>query len=119
MNLIPDFLIFIWSALGLGLLSASMERHARQIFGVKPAEETRRLRIVAGWVVLTLALFPAIYAYGLSVGVAVWVGFLAVAATLVAFMLTYRPHALHPAFYLALIGSLAAIPLVSRILGGA
>jgi hypothetical protein len=112
MSLAPDFLILAWSALGFGLLSASMERHAKQIFGPVPLEETtRRLRVVVGWLMLALALVPAIYDYGLSVGVAVWIGFLALSATLVALLLTYRPHTLRPAFYGAIASSVAVMAL--------
>ncbi|MDR1890394.1 MAG: DUF3325 domain-containing protein [Zoogloeaceae bacterium] len=99
MSATPDWLIFALTALGFGLLSASMDRHAKQIFGVHPPKSTRLLRTASGWMALALALIPAIAAYGPSIGVSVWVGFLAISSTLVALLLTYRPRALRPAFY--------------------
>ncbi|MDR1646700.1 MAG: DUF3325 domain-containing protein [Zoogloeaceae bacterium] len=108
-----DFLlVFAWSALGFGLLSASMERHTKQIFDVKTQNEGMRyLWSVLGWLMLVLALLPAIHGYGLSVGVAVWVGFLALSATLIALLLTYRPRALRPTFYATFGGSAALVLL--------
>ncbi|GHU09721.1 hypothetical protein AGMMS50225_11280 [Betaproteobacteria bacterium] len=96
MSLLPDFLIFILSTLGFGLLSVSMERHARQVFGAPSGKRSRLVCTLCGWAALGLALLPALDAYGISIGLAVWVGFLAVAATLVALTLTYRPRVLRP-----------------------
>jgi hypothetical protein len=96
MSLLTDFLIFILCTLGFALLSASMERHARQVFGTSPTRRSQLVRTLCGWAVLALALIPALDAYGISIGISVWVGFLAVAATLVALLLTYRPWMLRP-----------------------
>ncbi|MDR3299506.1 MAG: DUF3325 family protein [Candidatus Accumulibacter sp.] len=94
MKLIPDVLIFALASIGFGALSTSMERHAKQIFGQLPPAATRRLRAAAGWLALALALVPAIHAYGIATGIAVWLGFLAVAATAIALLLSYRPRTL-------------------------
>jgi len=91
----PDLLIFACSLLGFAFLAASMDRHAKQIFGRVPASAARRCRAVGGGLALALALAPALDAYGLSTGIAVWLGFHALAATMVGLALAYRPRVLH------------------------
>jgi hypothetical protein len=114
MNTAPDFLIFSLTVLGFSALSASMERHAKQIFGTAPQGRARVWRAAVGGIALALPLIPALHAYGLSIGVSVWVGFLAVSATVVALLLSYRPRALRPVFCLAIAGALAAAALLPR-----
>jgi hypothetical protein len=104
-----DLLTFALAFIGFGALSASMERHAKQIFGKHPSLHARRLRAALGWTALALALIPAIHAYGLATGIAVWTGFLAVAATVVAFLLTYRPRTLYPTFSTLIAGALLIV----------
>jgi hypothetical protein len=111
MSLFLDFLVFILTFIGFGALSASMDRHAKQIFGETPRPRIRLLRTVVGWAALTLALVPAIHAYGLATGIAVWFGFLAVSATALGLLLTYRPKTL--LLFLAVI-TLAGSLLKSR-----
>lgn len=90
MSAIADFLILALTFIGFGTLSSSMDRHARQIFNTPPSPGIRRLRSSLGWCLLALALYPAINAYGISIGVAVWTGFLAISATAIALLLSCR-----------------------------
>ncbi|MDR2678101.1 MAG: DUF3325 domain-containing protein [Zoogloeaceae bacterium] len=112
-----NLLCLALSFLGFAVTSAGMERHAREILSAPASRRARRLRLLAGYVLLTLALAPAISAYGVSIGVAVWIGFLAVAATLVALLLTYRPHALRFALH-AITTGLAALFLLGVLVMG-
>jgi hypothetical protein len=79
---------------GFALIGAGMERHARDIFAAATSLRARRLRLLAGYVLLALALPPAIAAHGLSIGIAVWFGFLALASTALALLLAWRPRLL-------------------------
>jgi hypothetical protein len=76
---------------GFAAISASMERHAKDIFAAAGSLRVRRLRLVVGYVLLALALPPAIIAHGLSIGIAVWFGFLAITSTALALILNWRP----------------------------
>jgi hypothetical protein len=109
MSLAFDFLILALTLFGFGALSASMERHAKQIFGKLPQPKARRRHAALGWVSLALALIPAIHAYGLSTGIAVWVGFLGVAATVIGLLLTYQPKALQLTFSCVIAGALLMV----------
>jgi hypothetical protein len=79
---------------GFAAISAGMERHSRDIFAVAASPRVRGLRLLAGYALLALALFPAIAAHGLSIGIAVWFGFLALASTALALVLSRRPRIL-------------------------
>jgi hypothetical protein len=76
---------------GFAAISASMERHAKDIFAAAGSPRVRRLRLSTGYVLLALALLPAIAGHGLSIGIAVWFGFLAMASTALALILSWRP----------------------------
>jgi hypothetical protein len=90
MNLLCLALCF-W---GFAAISASMERHAKDIFAAAGSPRTRRLRLLAGYALLALALPPAIAEHGLSIGIAAWFGFLAIASTALALILNWRPSIL-------------------------
>ncbi|MDR1463514.1 MAG: DUF3325 domain-containing protein [Azoarcus sp.] len=108
MNLGADLLVFTLVLAGFAAMCTSMDRHAKQLFRQSPPPTVRRLRALAGAVALLLALAPAIDAYGLSVGIAVWFGFLAIASTLLCLLLAYRPQALQLVFSIAATGALFA-----------
>jgi predicted alpha/beta superfamily hydrolase len=105
-KLAPDFLVFAFSFLGFSALSASMDRHAVPLFGALPGKAVRWRRVVTGWAALILSLVPATHAYGLSNGIAVWLGFHALAATTVGLALAYRPGFLRFAVPVAVAGAL-------------
>jgi hypothetical protein len=106
MKLGADLLVVALAFAGFAALSASMDRHAKQIFRASPPLAVRRLRILGGALTLLLALVPAIDAYGPSTGIAVWFGFLAVVSTLLGVLLAYRPKALQLVFSVAATGAL-------------
>jgi hypothetical protein len=108
MNPGADLLVVALAFLGFAALSASMDRHAKQLFRQSPPPAVRRLRALAGVTALLLALIPAIDAYGPSVGIAVWLGFLAVVSTLLGVLLAYRLKALQLVFSVAAAGALLA-----------
>jgi hypothetical protein len=71
-----------------------MTRHEKQIFAHVAhhhAPRRRHKRMLLGALLLALALIPSIAAHGLSVGIAVWFGFLALAGHALALFLAYRP----------------------------
>lgn len=94
MTALPVFLTIALTIIGFGMLSISMDRHAKQVFGHPPQRRIRRFRAACGWSALALALWPAIHAYHVSIGISVWFGLLAVVSTVVALTLSYRPRAL-------------------------
>jgi hypothetical protein len=108
MNLTAGLLLVALTLAGLAALSASMDRHAQQIFRQSPSPAVRRRRILGGALALLLALVPAIDAYGPSTGIAVWLGFLAVVSTLLGVLLAYRPQALQLVFSVTTAGALFA-----------
>lgn len=93
-----NFLIFASAFAGFGALCLSMERHARQVFGILPDALHRLLASVVGWALLACSLAPALERYGTSIGIAAWLGFLNLAAIAVGLLLTYAPR---PIRYLA------------------
>ncbi|MDR0717806.1 MAG: DUF3325 domain-containing protein [Azoarcus sp.] len=89
-----NILCFVLSLWGFAAISASMDRHAKDIFAAAGSPRVRRLRLLAGYILLALALPVAIAAHGLSIGISVWFGFLALAATALALILSWRPRIL-------------------------
>ncbi|MDR2031319.1 MAG: DUF3325 domain-containing protein [Azoarcus sp.] len=85
------FVLCLW---GFAAISASMDRHARDIFATAVSPRLRRLRLLAGYGLLALALPVAIAAHGLSIGISVWFGFLALAGTALALILSRWPRLL-------------------------
>ncbi|WP_198952813.1 MULTISPECIES: DUF3325 domain-containing protein [unclassified Achromobacter] len=76
---------------GFGAIAASMDRHYEDLLRREPPVRTRRLLRSVGYAVLALALWPAIHAWGASVGPVLWLGALTMAALPLALLLTYRP----------------------------
>jgi hypothetical protein len=112
MNLAADLSIFALALAGFALLSAGMDRHAKQLFRQPPPPAVRRPCARVGAFALLIALVLAIDAYGTSVGIAVWLGFLALVATLLALALAYRPQASRLVFSV-----IAASALFATLLG--
>ncbi|MDX3895866.1 MULTISPECIES: DUF3325 domain-containing protein [Pusillimonas] len=91
----------IWTSLalefcGLTLLALAMERHHEQVFGDRPARVGPAVLKAAGWLLLILATLPPIARYGPSIGLAVWVGELTIAALAVMLLHTYSPRLIPP-----------------------
>jgi hypothetical protein len=82
---------------GFAALCLSMERHARQVFGSVPRPVRRLAAAILGWSLLLCSLAWAIRQYDMSIGIAVWLGALTLAATAIALLLAYAPRSV---FYL-------------------
>lgn len=95
---------------GLSGLCLAMNRHHQQVWARKAAARQHGLRI-AGWLLLALALWPCVLAWGAAVGVVLWLGWLALAGLLLVLVLPYRPRSAALLAALALLGSL---PLLLR-----
>lgn len=87
-----NILIFTTAFAGFGALCLSMERHARQVFGVVPGALPRLGAAISGWALLAGALAPALQRYGVSVGITAWLGFLSLAAVAIGLLLSYAPR---------------------------
>lgn len=71
------------SLAGLALLSLSMHKHHRDLFGTPPTPwRTWTLR-AAGWTLLGLSVGACVIGWGVSVGVVLWIGMLTAAASAV------------------------------------
>lgn len=84
-----------------GCLCLGMPRHFEQAFKRKPGRVIERVFLVLGWLLLGLATFPALGAFGASVGLAFWVSALSIAAVAQGILLTYKPRLIMPASLLA------------------
>jgi hypothetical protein len=74
------------------LLSLSLRRHYRQMFGDDAGYEERMWPMrIAGYACVLLAIWPCVHRSGLWIGVILWISLLALAAFLQIMLLTYRP----------------------------
>jgi hypothetical protein len=77
---------------GLTMLALSMERHHEPIMAtLRRAPRPLACRLL-GWALVCLAAAPALDEYGASIGTAVWVGELSLAAASVLLLLSYAPR---------------------------
>nr|WP_315182943.1 DUF3325 domain-containing protein [uncultured Albidiferax sp.] len=90
---------------GFAGLCLAMDRHHAQVWGRDASPRARRCLRGAGWLLLALAVWPCVAAWGPSVGVVVWLGFLSAGALVLVGLLPYAPRA---AVGLALLAALAA-----------
>ncbi|GGY44358.1 DUF3325 domain-containing protein [Pseudoduganella albidiflava] len=73
----------------MAAVSLSMERHQEQVYGKAfPAMPLR----LGGWALLAVALVPAVAAWGTSVGILAWLGFLTFGALGIGLQMTYAPR---------------------------
>ena len=80
------------------MLSLSLRRHYRQVFTDDSSYERRLWPLrVTGYACVLLALWPCARAFGLPIGLCLWLSMLALAAFTQIMLLTYRPRAT-PAF---------------------
>lgn len=92
-----------------GCLCLGMPRHFEQAFKRKPEPLTARALRLFGWLLLLLAIAPAVVALGPSVGFALWVSALSIASVIQGLLLTYRPRLIGP---VSLLAPLFALPLL-------
>lgn len=83
--------ISIW---GLSCLAASMSKHQRDLFVAPLSQKITKFLQVAGWSIIVLSAFIAIYVAGISVGLSEWVGVLTFSAFIVGLIITYQPRRL-------------------------
>lgn len=95
---------------GMAALCLSMDRHHRQVWHRTAPARQRWLHIV-GWILLAIAIWPCVRAWGSSVGVVVWFGLLSAAALVLVFLLPYRPKASVWLMGIAVLGSLPSLLL--------
>lgn len=94
--------------LAMATVSASMGRHQHSVLGRELGPAGTRLLRLGGWLLLAVALAPAVMTWGASVGVAGWLGMLTVAAMGVGLLLSYAPRLLLPSMPAAAVLLLAA-----------
>jgi len=90
MMMLPFTLALLYVA--MAAVSLSMERHQEQIAGRTLAVQPTKLWRSGGWLLLALALVPAISAWGTSVGIAAWLGLMTFASLALGLQLTYAPQ---------------------------
>jgi hypothetical protein len=79
---------------GMGGLGFAMDRHYEQLTQLREVPGRHRLLLRgAGVVLLAAAIFPCLLAWGSSVGVVAWLGFLSAGALPLALLLPYLPRA--------------------------
>lgn len=81
------------TVLGCILLSLSLRRHYRQVFADESAYARRLwfLRL-GGYLLVALALWPCVAAFGAPIGLCLWLSIVALAAFAQIMLLTYRPR---------------------------
>lgn len=104
----------IWLSLalcfsGFTALCLSMDRHHQQVFGQKPPQPERLIFQIGGWLTLPIACAPCILEFGPSIGIALWLTELSLAALSVLLLLSYRPRLILP---LALAAPSISLPLL-------
>lgn len=99
---------------GMAGLCLAMDRHHAQVWKRDASTPARWGLRTLGWLLLALALLPSVSAWGATVGVVVWLGFLSAGALLLALLL---PYAARPATALAgICAVLGAVWLIVQFL---
>lgn len=86
------FIALALSYAGMAGLCLAMDRHHAQVWKRDASVPARWSLRTLGWLLLTLALVPCTVAWGATVGVVVWLGFLSAGALLLAWLLPYAPR---------------------------
>lgn len=85
-------LAFALSYAGMAGLCLAMDRHHAQVWKRDASTSARWSLRTLGWLLLAMALVPSVAAWGATVGVVVWLGFLSAGALLLAVLLPYAPR---------------------------
>nr|WP_315429709.1 DUF3325 domain-containing protein [uncultured Albidiferax sp.] len=94
---------------GMAGLCLAMDRHHAQVWGRDALPATRRTLQILGTVLLALALWPCVQAWGATVGVVVWLGCVSAGALLLVGLLPYAPRL---AVLLAALGAVLGVAAV-------
>lgn len=89
-TLVASLLALALAFAGMAALSFAMDRHYEQL--TRRRETPRLLRVglrALGSLLIALALAPCVLAWGTSVGMVVWLGFLSAGALCVALLLAW------------------------------
>ena len=79
--------------IGCLLLSLSLRRHYRQVFTDESRYEQHLWPLrIAGYLLVTLSLWPCVREFGAPIGICLWLSVLAIAAFVQIMLLTYRPR---------------------------
>ncbi|MCB5184066.1 DUF3325 domain-containing protein [Methylobacillus gramineus] len=79
---------------GMASFSLGMEKHYVQARVSDLTASRKKLFKATGWSFLILAVLPAIYGWGLTIGIVFWTGFVSLAAISVVLVLSYFPKRL-------------------------
>lgn len=77
---------------GMAALCLSMARHYAQLKDRDPTALAAWTLRVAGYLLLMLAVWPAVHAWGTSVGIVAWLGFISAAALLWVSLWAWSPR---------------------------
>jgi hypothetical protein len=77
---------------GFTALCLSTDRHHGELLHSKPTPRRRLALRVAGWILLTVSIWPAVNAVGWSQGLVEWCAVLMLSALLLVLLLPYRPR---------------------------
>lgn len=94
---------------GMAGLCLAMDRHHGQVWGRDAPPAARWGLRAVGTLLLALALCPCLVAWGATVGVVVWLGFLSAGALLLVGLLPYVPRLATVVAALAALAGLATL----------
>ncbi len=77
--------------LGLVLLSLTMKKHYIEVISKNENKILKVVFTLLGWSILIYTLVAFIQTIGLSLGITLWLGYIALAIVLIAFAFTYIP----------------------------
>ncbi|MNJ46058.1 hypothetical protein D3C77_411780 [compost metagenome] len=80
----------------LSALCLGTERHYQQVFEAKITPARHWLLRLSGWLLLASAIAPVAMELGPSVGLALWITLLGLAASAVVLLLSYTPRLIVP-----------------------
>jgi nitrate reductase NapE component len=77
---------------GFTALCLSTDRHHDELLHSKPSPRRRLGLRIAGWLVLTVSIWPAVAVAGWGLGLVQWCAVLMLSALLLVLLLPYRPR---------------------------
>jgi len=77
---------------GFTALCLSTDRHHGELLRSKPSPRRRLGLRIAGWLVLTVSIWPAVAVAGWGLGLVQWCAVLMLSALLLVLLLPYRPR---------------------------